>query len=449
LSTRISFALSLWLLRATMLLTARGGGRVLEETNQTEEIIARVAALDIGKKELTCCIRVPGQGRRGKRLQEVTTYATMTRSLLALADRLAELGVTRVVMEATSDYWKAPFYLLEAQGLEVWLVNAREVKHLPGRPKTDKLDAVWLAKLAERGMLRPSFVPPPPIRQLRDLTRYRADLVAVRTAEKQRVEKLLEDAQIKLSVVASDIFGVSGRAMLAALIQGERDPKRLAQLARTRLRAKLGQLEEAFTGRFSDHHAFLLKTMLSRIDRASADIAELDRKIEAEIAPFGAAVDRLDEICGVGRTAAQVIIAEIGTDMGRFPTPAHLASWARYAPGVKQSAGKTKGKATTGHGNPYLARVLGEAAVAAGRTNTFLGERYRRIARRRGAKRAIVAVGRSILVIVWHLLADPTAHYHDLGAGFYDTRINADRTKRNHVRQLEALGYKVTLEPAA
>jgi len=449
LSTRISFALSLWLLRATMLLTARGGGRVLEETNQTEEIIARVAALDIGKKELTCCIRVPGQGRRGKRLQEVTTYATMTRSLLALADRLAELGVTRVVMEATSDYWKAPFYLLEAQGLEVWLVNAREVKHLPGRPKTDKLDAVWLAKLAERGMLRPSFVPPPPIRQLRDLTRYRADLVAVRTAEKQRVEKLLEDAQIKLSVVASDIFGVSGRAMLAALIQGERDPKRLAQLARTRLRAKLGQLEEAFTGRFSDHHAFLLKTMLSRIDRASADIAELDRKIEAEIAPLGAAVDRLDEICGVGRTAAQVIIAEIGTDMGRFPTPAHLTSWARYAPGVKQSAGKTKGKATTGHGNPYLARVLGEAAVAAGRTNTFLGERYRRIARRRGAKRAIVAVGRSILVIVWHLLADPTAHYHDLGAGFYDTRSNADRTKRNHVRQLEALGYKVTLEPAA
>jgi transposase len=392
---------------------------------------------------------VPGQGRRGKRLQEVTTYATMTRSLLALADRLAELGVTRVVMEATSDYWKAPFYLLEAQGLEVWLVNAREVKHLPGRPKTDKLDAVWLAKLAERGMLRPSFVPPPPIRQLRDLTRYRADLVAVRTAEKQRVEKLLEDAQIKLSVVASDIFGVSGRAMLAALIQGERDPKRLAQLARTRLRAKLGQLEEAFTGRFSDHHAFLLKTMLSRIDRASADIAELDRKIEAEIAPFGAAVDRLDEICGVGRTAAQVIIAEIGTDMGRFPTPAHLTSWARYAPGVKQSAGKTKGKATTGHGNPYLARVLGEAAVAAGRTNTFLGERYRRIARRRGAKRAIVAVGRSILIIIWHLLADPDARFHDLGAGFYHTHINPERAKRNHIRQLEALGYKVTLQPAA
>jgi transposase len=420
---------------------------VLEETNQTEEIVERVAALDIGKAELVCCVRVPGKA--GKRLQEVTTYATMTRSLLALADRLAEQGVTRVVLEATSDYWKAPFYLLEAQGLEVWLVNAREVKHLPGRPKTDKLDAVWLAKLAERGMLRPSFVPPPPIRRLRDLTRYRADLVAVRTAEKQRVEKLLEDAQIKLSVVASDIFGVSGRAMLAALIQGERDPKRLAELARTRLRAKLGQLQEAFTGQFTDHHAFLLATMLARIDQGSADIAELDRKIEAEIAPFAAAVERLDEITGVGRTAAQTIIAEIGTDMARFPTPGHLASWARYAPGVNQSAGKAKGKATTGHGNPYLARVLGEAAVAAGRTDTFLGERYRRIARRRGTKKAIVAVGRSILVIVWHLLADPNLRYHDLGPGFYDVHVNAERAKRNHVRQLEALGYRVTLEPAA
>jgi transposase len=420
---------------------------VLEETNQTEEIVERVAALDIGKAELVCCVRVPGKA--GKRLQEVTTYATMTRSLLALADRLAEQGVTRVALEATSDYWKAPFYLLEAQGLEVWLVNAREVKHLPGRPKTDKLDAVWLAKLAERGMLRPSFVPPPPIRRLRDLTRYRADLVAVRTAEKQRAEKLLEDAQIKLSVVASDIFGVSGRAMLAALIQGERDPKRLAELARTRLRAKLGQLQEAFTGQFSDHHAFLLATMLGRIDQASADIAELDRKIEAEIAPLGATVERLDEVTGVGRTAAQTIIAEIGTDMARFPTPGHLASWARYAPGVNQSAGKAKGKATTGHGNPYLARVLGEAAVAAGRTDTFLGERYRRIARRRGTKKAIVAVGRSILVIVWHLLADPNLRYHDLGAGFYDTHVNAERAKRNHVRQLEALGYRVTLVPAA
>jgi transposase len=420
---------------------------VLREANDSQEVIQRVAALDIGKAELVCCVRVPGKA--GKRLQEVSTYATMTRSLLVLADRLAELGVTRVVMEATSDYWKAPFYLLEAQGLEVWLVNARDVKHLPGRPKTDRLDAVWLWKVAERQLLRPSFVPPPAIRQLRDLTRYRADLVATRTAEKQRVEKLLEDAQIKLSVVASDIFGASGRAMLDALVAGERDPRVLAELARGSMRGKRSQLLEAFTGHFSDHHGFLLATMLGRIDQTSADIAQLDRKIEAAIAPFGAAVDRLDEITGVGRTAAQVIIAELGTDMGRFPTAGHLASWAKFAPGVKESAGKRKGKATTGHGNPYLARVLGEAAVAAGRTNTFLGERYRRIARRRGSKRAIVAVGRSILIIVWHLLTDPTVRYHDLGPGFYDTRINAERTKRNHVRQLEALGYRVTLEPAA
>jgi transposase len=373
----------------------------------------------------------------------------MTRSLLVLADRLGELGVTRVVMEATSDYWKGPFYLLEAAGFEVWLVNAKDVKHLPGRPKTDRLDAVWLCKVAERQMLRPSFVPPPEIRRLRDVARYRADLVAVRTAEKQRVEKLLEDAQIKLSVVASDSFGVSGRAMLAALLAGERDPKVLAELARGRMRAKRSVLEEALTGHFSDHHGFLLARMLARVDALDADIAELDRKLEELIAPFTAAAERLDEITGVGRTAACAIIAEIGTDMGRFPTPGHLASWARFAPGVKQSAGKTKGKSSTGHGNPYLARVLGEAAAAAGRTDTFLGERYRRIARRRGAKRAIVAVGRSILVIVWHLLADPTARFHDLGPGFYDTHINPERAKRNHIRQLEALGYKVTLEPAA
>jgi transposase len=422
---------------------------VLEETQETEEIIQRVAALDIGKAELTCCVRVPSPGKRGRRAQEVRSYQTMTRWLLVMADRLAELGVTRVVMEATSDYWKGVFYLLEAQGFETWLVNARDVKHLPGRPKTDTLDAVWLCKVAERQMLRPSFVPPRPIRQLRDVTRYRADLVGVRTAEKQRVEKLLEDAQIKLSVVASDIFGVSGRAMLQALLAGERDPERLAQLARARMRAKLSLLAEAFTGFFTDHHAFLLARMLDRIDALSADIAALDARIEALIGPFAQAVDRLDEIPGVGQTAAHLLIAEIGVDMARFPTAGHLVSWAKFAPGVKESAGKRKGTATTGHGNPYLARVLGEAAVAAGRTDTFLGDRYRRIARRRGAKKAIVAVGRSILVIVWHLLADPNVRFCDLGAGFYDSRVNADRAKRNHVRQLEALGYKVTLEPAA
>jgi transposase len=422
---------------------------VLEETHDRDQIIQRVAALDVGKAELTCCVRIPGQDGSGRRLQEVRTYQTMTRSLLVMADRLRELGVTRVVMEATSDYWKGIFYLLEAHGFETWLVNARDVKHLPGRPKTDTLDAVWLCKLAERQMLRPSFVPPQPIRQLRDVTRYRADLVGVRTAEKQRVEKLLEDAQIKLSVVASDIFGVSGRAMLAALVAGERDPKVLAQLARARLRAKLGPLVEAFTGFFTDQHAFLLGKMLARVDALDADLAELDAKLAELIAPFAGAVERLDEIPGLGQTAVQLLIAELGTDMTRFPTAGHLVSWAKFAPGVSESAGKRKGSGSTGHGNPYLARVLGEAAVAASKTNSFLGERYRRIARRRGKRRAIVAVGRSILVIVWHLLSDPTGRFHDLGADFYDTRSNAERAKRNHIRQLEALGYKVTLEPAA
>jgi len=422
---------------------------MLEQTQDREEIIARVAALDIGKAEVMCCVRVPDPDRPGRRLQEVKPYSTMTRSLLLLADRLAGLGVTRVVMESTSDYWKPVFYLLEAQGFEVWLVNAKDVKHLPGRPKTDKLDAVWLCKVAERQMIRPSFVPPPPIRRLRDLTRYRRDLVEACTAEKQRVEKLLEDAQIKLSVVASDSFGVSGRAMLAALVAGERDPKVLAQLARASMRRKISRLEEAFTGYFTDHHAFLLSTMLSRIDAITTDIARIDSKIEELVAPFVVAVERLDEITGVGRAAAQVIIAEIGLDMTRFPTPAHLCSWARFAPGISESAGKKKGAGSTGHGNPYLARVLGEAAVAASRTNTFLGERYRRIARRSGAKKAIVAVGRSILVIIWHLLSDPDARYHDLGPDFYPSRTNRDRKIRNHITQLNALGYRVTLEPAA
>jgi len=375
---------------------------MLAESEDEEQIIERVAALDIGKAELVCCVRVPGPGK--KRLQEVSTHSTMTRSLGELANHLVTLGIERVVMEATSDYWKPVFYLLEAHGLQPWLVNARDVKHLPGRPKTDVLDAVWLCKVAERQMLRASFVPPHPIRQLRDLTRYRIDVVGERGAEKNRVEKLLEDACIKLSVVASDIFGVSGRAMMAALIAGERDPKVLA---------------------------------------AS------DAKIEAHLAPFASAAARLDDIPGIGPVAAAIIIAEIGTDMTRFPTTGHLCSWAKFSPGINSSAGKTKGNGSTGHGNRFLARVLGEAAVGAARTDTFLGARYRRIAKRRGKKRAIVAVGRSILIIIWHLLNDDTATYADLGADHYTRHTNPDTKKRNHVRELQALGYKVTLEPAA
>jgi len=422
---------------------------MLAKTQDNEEIIERVAALDIGKAELMCCVRVPDEDHAGRRLQEVESYSTMTRSLLGMADRLACLGVTRVVMEATSDYWKPVFYLLEAAGFETWLVNAKDVKHLPGRPKTDKLDCIWLCKVAERQMIRPSFVPPPPFRKLRDLTRYRADLVAARTAEKNRVEKLLEDAQIKLSVVVSDIFGASGRDMLAALVAGERNPKVLAQLARRSMRKKIAVLEEAFTGYFTGHHAFLLGRMLARVDAITGDIAALDERIDQEIAPFAAAVAKLDEVPGINLAAAHAVIAEIGLEMARFPTAGHLVSWAKYAPGVTESAGKKKGKNSTGHGNTYLARILGNAAAAAGKTDTFLGERYRRIARRRGAKKANVAIGRSILVIIWHLLSDPQARYTDLGAGYYASRIDPERRRRNHIRQLEALGYKVILERAA
>ena len=420
----------------------------MEVAHDDEQIIERVAALDIGKAEVVCCVRVPGLGPRARRMQEVRTYTTMTRSLLAMSDWLSGLGVTRVVMEATGDYWKPPFYLLE-NTFETWLVNAKDVKHLPGRPKTDRLDAVWLCKVAERQMLQPSFVPPPAFRQLRDLTRYRADLITARTAEKQRVEKLLEDAQIKVSVVVSDVFGVSGRAMMRALIAGERDPKVLADLARGPMRGKTARLEEAFTGRFTDHHAFLLRTMLARVDGIDADIKLVQGRIDEQIAPFAKAVVRLDEIPGVGVTIAQVIIAEVGLDMSRFETPAHLASWAKFAPGVSESAGRKKGTSSTGHGNRYLARVLGEAAVGAGRTKTFLGERYRRIARRRGKKRAIVAVGRSILMIVWVLLNDEEQRFVDLGPGYYESRINRNRSTRNHVRELQAMGYNVILEPAA
>lgn len=422
-------------------------------TEDDEQIIERVAALDIGKAEVVCCVRLPAPAGKKRRVQEVSTHSTMVGSLSDLANRLVELGVERVVMEATSDYWRPPFYLFEAHGLQPWLVNAKDVRHLPGRPKTDVLDAVWLCKVAERQMLRPSFVPPADIRRLRGLTRDRADLVGARTASKNRVEKLLEEACIKLSVVISDIHGVSGRAMMDAMIDGERDPKVLADMARSRMRPKINLLEDAFAGlkvgTFDKHHRFRLKLMLDRIDRDNVDIATLDAQIEILLAPFADAVARLDEIPGIGPTAAAVIIAEIGIDMTRFPTPGHLASWAKFAPGIKASAGKTKGNGSTGKGNRYLARVLGEAAAGAARTDTFLGARYRRIARRRGKKKAIVATGRSILVITWHLLADPDARFEDLGPDHYDRHVSTTAKRRSHVRGLEALGYNVTLQPAA
>src|SRR5215468_10383958 len=422
---------------------------VMEEiTEEPVALVERVAALDIGKKELTACVRVPLESRSGARRQEVRGFTTTTRSLLELRDWLVCQGVTRVVMEATSTYWKPPFYLLEDAVAECWVVNARDVKNVPGRPKTDKLDAVWLAKLAERGMLRPSFIPDRPQRELRDLCRYRRTLVQERTREKQRAEKLLEDTQVKLSSVISDIFGKSGRDMLEALIAGQRNPYALADLARGSMRGKKSILAEALTGHFTEHHAFLLAMMLARVDALTAKINTLTARIDEAIAPFAAQVAQLDEIPGVGRTGAQELIAEIGVDMTRFPTAGHLVSWAKYAPKARQSAGRSKPSAT-GKGNPWLGATLGEAAISAARTKTFLGSRYHRLARRRGKQRALVAVGNSILTIAWHLLSDPDAHFTDLGPDWHD-RLAPQRRKRQLIAELERLsGKKVTLNDAA
>jgi transposase len=324
------------------------------------------------------------------------------------------------------------------------------VKNVPGRPKTDRLDAVWLAKVVERGMCGPSLVHPKPIRRLRDLTRYRRSLVRDQTREKQRLEKLLEDSQIKLSSVISDLFGVSGRQMLQALIAGQRNPRVLAQMAHGSMRGKIGILEEALTGHFEDHHARLARRMLRRIDDLAVDIAELDTEIEALIASFQDLIDQLDQIPGVNARNAQELIAEIGTDMSRFPTAAHLVSWAKFAPIAKTSAGRGTPGGKTGKGNPWLAGTLGEIVAGAGRTHTFLGERYRRLARRRGKDRAMVAVGNSVLKIVWHLLNNPDQPYVELGEGWYENHRNRAHRKSELIRQLQALtGQRVILEPAA
>jgi transposase len=418
-----------------------------ELTEEPVELVARVCAVDIGKAGLVVCVRVPHESRPGRRVQEVREYATVTPALLALADWLRCQQVELVAMEATSDYWKPVFYLLEAEGFACWLLNAKHVKNVPGRPKTDKLDAVWLAKVVERGMCRPSLVHPKPIRRLRDVTRYRRSLVREQTREKLRLEKILEDAQIKLDSVISDLHGVSGRQMLQAMIDGQRDPTVLAQMARGSMRRKIPQLREALTGHFDDHHAYLCATMLRRIDALAADIAQLDTRIEELIAPFAQAVDRLDEITGIGLRSAQELIAEIGANMAAFPTAAHLVSWAKFAPIDANSAGKKKGGAT-GKGNPWLAGTLGEIVAGLSRTDTFLGERYRRLIRRRGKKRAIVALGNSVLTIIWNLLSDPEVRYRDLGSGYYESKINNQQRQRDLVRQLERLtGQQVTLHP--
>jgi transposase len=413
----------------------------VQDVEEEPLFVERACGLDIAKAEVEATIRVPSGTHPGRRQQETRTFGTTRKELLALADWLACWGVTKVGMEATGDYWKPVFFLLESRGFDCDLYNAAQVKALPGRPKTDRADSIWLAKIVERGMISSSFVPPEPIRRLRTHTRYRRHLTQARTSEKQRVEKLLEDGHLKLSSIISDLHGVSGRDMLDALIAGQRDARALAQLARGRMRPKIRQLEEALDcSFFTGEHAAVLAMMLTTIDHYTAQIEQLTAKIEALAEPYLHQVGQLDEIDGIGAICAQDIIAEIGTDMTVFPTASHLVSWARWSPQVKQSAGKRKCSNATGRGNPYL------GAASAGRTQSFLGARYRRLARRMPKKKALAATGNSMLTIMHALLSDPDARYTDLGADYYETRMHARRQARNHVRSLERLGYQVTIQ---
>ena len=410
-----------------------------------EVVHARCAGLDISKKDAKVCVRVAGAGRR-KTVETVTTWGSMTKQILALREHLIAEQVTCAVMEATGDYWKPFYYLLEDAGFEVVRVTARQVKNLPGR-KTDVADATWLAQLGAHGLVRASFVPPEPIRQLRDLTRTRTAITRERGREVQRLEKLLEDAGIKLSAVASDIMGVSGRAMLEALIAGDRDPAVLADLAKRRLRSKIPQLTEALRGRFGEHHAFMARLHLDLIDQHTAAIEQLTARIEVMMEPFRGFRQLICTIPGIGPLTADVVVAETGADMTRFPSAAQLASWAGTTPGNNESAGKVKSSRTR-PGNPYLQGALGAAAMAAAQNpRTYLGAKYRRIASRRGPQKANVAVQRAMLVAIWNM-GTTGVLYEDLGADHF-TRIHPDRAKRRAITQLEAMGYRVTLENAS
>jgi len=410
-----------------------------------EVIHSRCAGMDVSKRDAKVCVRIAGSGRR-KTVETVRTWAATTNSILALREHLVAEQVSLVVMEATGDYWKPFYYLLEEAGFEVMLVNARQVKNLPGR-KTDVSDAAWLAQLGAHGLVRGSLVPPAPIRELRDLTRARTMMARERGREIQRLEKLLEDAGIKLSSVASDITGVSGRLMLQALIDGQRNPAALADLAKRRLRAKIPELTEALTGRFNDHHAFLAQMYLDAIDQRSQAIAELTVRIEVVIEPFRAFYHLIGTIPGVGVRTAEVIVAETGADMSVFPTAGHFASWAGTCPGSHESAGRVKSTKTR-PGNPYLKAALGTAALSIANTHsTYLAAKYRRIATRRGPMKAIVAVEHAILIAIWNM-GHTGAEYFDPGADYY-TRRDPERLRLHAIRQLQRLGYDVTLSPTA
>ena len=435
-----------------------------------ERVYQKVAAVDVAKAAGVVCLRGPHPSRPTARQSTVWDVPATMNAVQELARTLVAAGVQKVTLESTSDYWRIWFYLLEDAGLDVQLVNASQAKNLPGRPKTDRLDAVWLARLTENGLLRPSFVPPAPIRVLRRYTRARTRLTGDRTRCFQRLEKLLEDALIKVSAVASKLTTLSAQDMIRALIAGERDPAVLAGLARTRMKAKHAALTEALTGMFTDHHAELAQQLLDQIGFLDTRITRLTIMIKEQLSAIPAAwgidadgstspgagtgpdaialpaVARLDEVTGISADLATGIIAETGLDMSRFPTADHLVSWAGLAGRTIQSGPRSRN--AKGHGNTYLRSYLCQAAMGAAGTHTFPGERYRRIARRRGAARAQVAVARSLLIIIWHLLADPQARYHDLGPSHYQNKTDKNRKARNHIRQLQALGYTVTITQA-
>ena len=440
--------------------------------DESQQIVERVAAIDVAKATGMVCTRVPHDRVAGRRVTKVWEVKATAKALTELADHLVAQGIERTILESTSDYWRPFYYILEAAGLEVWLVNAKQAKNVPGRPKTDKIDAVWLAKLAERSMVSASFVPPEAIRHVRDLARARFDLVEDRTRVKQRVEKLLEDALVKISSVLTDLHGVSGRAIIEALIAGERDPRTLAELAKGRARSRLGPLAEAVDGRFSDHHARLARMLLDQIDDLTRRVDQVTKLLDDAIAavpidpnptrsvdpdtgeiatnPSGypSAVERISALPGGGADSARAVIAEIGLDMSVFGTAERLCSWAKVSPRTVQSGRKT-GRARTGKGNPYLKAALGQMAMGAAKTDTFLGARYRRLAKRMPKAKALAAIERSILVVIFHLLSEPTVTFNDLGADYHDRRLDTARRTRNLVNQLQALGHHVTLSPAA
>jgi transposase len=413
-----------------------------------EVIVDRCAGLDVHKKTVVACVRTPGTGRR-KRDSEVRTFGTFEHQLVELRDWLVESGVTEVAMEATGVYWKPVWQVLDDGHVfdDVLLCNPAHIKNVPGR-KTDVNDATWIGQLLECGLLRGSFVPPSEIRQLREMTRYRRQLTEERAREIQRLQKLLEDANVKLGSVAADVLSVTGRMILDALCDGERDPATLAGMAQRRLKAKQDLLAQAVPGRFSAFHATMTRELLDHIDYLAAALERLDAEVDKLMDPFADARDRLDTIPGIAKKTAEIVIAEIGVDMSQFPTPAHLASWAGVCPGNNESAGKHK-PATARHGDPWLTTALVEAAWGAIQVkDCYLRVRYWRIAKRRGKEKAAMAIAHTLLVICWHLLAEGGT-YEELGADYLAGKDQPDRRRRHLVAQLQRLGYNVELTPTA